>query len=173
MGGGDRSRSNGHGPSVPPRSRRISSANEAVTDVHQLVEATSLFWTNVFQQSATRRLDVAPIDDFEVDPRFTITADFRDDGSGFRVLLLTAIETPIGPIACGVLADYEHPDARLGPELSKAFNEYVTGVALMHIIPFVRQSISDLTVRVFGSPLLMPVLQRGQMQFTLRIEQNW
>lgn len=150
----------------------MSSANEAVTDVHQLVEATSLLGINVFQLSATRRLDVAPTDDFAVDPRYTITADFRDDGSGFRVRLLTEIETPIGPIACGVLAEYEHPDARLGPESSEAFNEYVNGVALMHIIPFVRQSIADLTLRVFGSPLLMPILQRGQMQFTLAIEPN-
>lgn len=148
----------------------MSSADEAVTDVHQLVEATSLLGINVFQLSATRRLDVAPTDDFEVDPRYTITADFRDDGAGFRVRLLTEIETPIGPIACGVLAEYEHPDARLGPESSEAFNEYVNGVALMHIIPFARQAIADVTLRVFGSPLLMPILQRGQMQFTLTID---
>lgn len=148
----------------------MSSAEEPVTDVHRLVESTSLLAINVFQLAASRHLDVAPAEDFEVDPRYTITTDFRDDGSGFRVRLVTEIDTPLGPIMCGVLAEYEHQSVRLGPESSEAFSEYVNGVALMHIIPFVRQSIADLTLRVFGSPLLMPILQRGQMQFNLTIE---
>lgn len=148
----------------------MSSANELVVDVHRLVEASSLLSVEVFKLSAERQLDVEPTDDFEIDPSYLLTTDFRDDGAGFRIRLLTDIETPIGTISCGVLAEYAHDGVRLGPESSEALNEFVNGVALMHIIPYVRQAIADVTLRVYQSPLLMPILQRGQMTFDVSID---
>lgn len=148
----------------------MSSADDFVVDVHKLVENTSLLGIYVYQLSAVRELDAPQTDDFEIDPHYSLTADFRDDRAGFRVRLVTEIETPIGRIECGVYAEYDHAGVNLGPESSEAFNEYVNGVALMHLIPYVRQSIADVTLRVFNAPLLMPILQRGQMVFNLKID---
>jgi len=91
--------------------------------------------------------------------------DSRDDGHGFRVLFETNIEFSGGCVECGLSAEYELDGARLQDDEGKVMSEFVNGVALMHLIPYTRQLIADMTQRVFGNALLMPILQRGELQF--------
>lgn len=50
--------------------------------------------------------------------------------------------------------------------------EFVNNVAIMHILPYARQSIADLTQRVFSAPLLMPIMQRGELQFQVGMDET-
>lgn len=45
--------------------------------------------------------------------------------------------------------------------------DYSNDVAVVALLPYLRQAIADLTQRVFGSPLLMPALQRGAVTFSM------
>lgn len=143
-----------------------------VRDVHEMVDVTSLLGIEVYRLSAFRNLDAQPAENFEIDPSYALATDLRDDGDGFRVSLLTEIDTPIGRIECGVLAEYEHHGILVTSASSEALTEYVNNVALMHVIPYVRQSIADITLRVFNSPLVMPILQRGQMSFRVEVDND-
>lgn len=148
------------------------STPEVADDVNQLVAAADLESIEVYRLVAERDLFASARDDVEIDPTYTLTVDFRDEGDGFRVRLQTDVETPIGQISCGVLAEYGLGEARLTAESGEALTEFVNGVALMHVIPYARQSIADLTLRVFGAPLLMPIIQRGQITFSPQVNDS-
>lgn len=45
--------------------------------------------------------------------------------------------------------------------------DFANDVAILAILPFTRQAIADITARVFGAALLMPIIQRGQLVFGL------
>lgn len=146
----------------------MSSPDEVIVDVHQMVAATSLRGIHFSKLHAERWLDVDSDDDeYEIDPKYTLNVDLRGDGTGFRVRFETQIATPIGEIACGVLAEYEHPDLLLREASGDALTEFVNGVALMHVLPYTRQGIADLTQRTFDAPLLMPIIQRGELSFAM------
>lgn len=145
-------------------------SEQLITGVDQLVENASLLSIEVFKLSAERKPDDhAGADEVEVDPRYSIGADFSDDEQRFRIRFLTSIKTPLGDIDCGVYAEYGLPGLVLGPESSGAVTEFVNNVAIMHMLPYVRQTIADVTQRVFNAPLLMPMVQRGQLTFELEI----
>jgi hypothetical protein len=149
----------------------MSTPDEIIVDVHRMVEATSLRGIHAYKLHAERWLDGDSDDDeYEIDPKYTLNVDIRGDKVGFRVRFLTEITTPIGEIACGVLAEYEHPEVVLRQESGDALAEFVNGVALMHILPYARQGIADLTQRTFDAPLLMPIIQRGEMSFAMGID---
>ncbi|WP_138413083.1 hypothetical protein [Sinomonas gamaensis] len=145
----------------------MSSPDKVIADVHELIDATSLTAITFFKLYAERWLDpdVDPEQDFEIEPEYALNVHTREDDAGFRVLLETTIKTPIGEIACGVRAEYEHPGHVLQASSSDALTEFINGVALMHVLPFTRQGIADLTQRTFDAPLLMPIIQRGELEF--------
>jgi hypothetical protein len=142
------------------------STPEVISTVKRLVEVADLETIETYRLIAERDIFASAREDVEIDPSYTLTVDFRDAGDGFRVRLVTDIDTPLGGISCGVLGEYGIGQARLRTETSEALTEFINGVALMHLIPYARQSIADLTQRVFGAPLLMPMIQRGQISFS-------
>lgn len=142
------------------------SGPEVVASVERLVEVAELEAIDTYRLVAERDIFARKPDNVEIDPVYKMTIDFRDDASGFRVRLETDIATPLGKISCAVLSDYGLGEARIGAETSEAITEFINNVALMHLIPYTRQAIADLTQRVFSAPLLMPMIQRGQINFT-------
>ena len=144
------------------RSERTSLLPSA--DIHKLVDATSLLAIETPKLSAERNFAEVS-EPFDVLPEFEVNTAFRDDGAGFRVILRTVIEVPIGRIECDTSAEYEMTDLRPDDVADEAFGQFVNDVAVMHILPYARQSIADITQRVFASPLLMPIMKRGDIHF--------
>lgn len=144
---------------------------EIVSDVQRLVDVARLSSIETVALSAERRDsgETESDEDFEIAPEYDLTITLRDDFGGFRAQLATAISVPIGDIRCVIYAEYELDNARIGSESTTAMGEFINGVALMHVIPFTRQAISDLTMRVFNNPLLMPIIQRGDLGFALQL----
>lgn len=140
-----------------------------VSDVVQLVEAAHLEAIEVYMLEAHRTLGVDPSEAKEVAPEYTLFVDFSDDGAGFRIRFETRIDVGLGDLACGVLASYTHDGVRLGAGSGEALSSFVNNVALMHVLPYVRQTIADLTTRTFGAPLLMPIIQRGELEFEMTV----
>lgn len=144
--------------------------DSGVTDVQQLVEKASLTTIAATRLICERNLAIEPSEDAEISPEYSLNLATSDDARGFRVLLRTEIDVTIGRIGCDVAAEYELEGLQLGRDSSGAMQEFVNNVALMHLLPFVRQSIADLTQRVFSAPLIMPMMQRGEMEFEIGLE---
>ncbi|UIP57674.1 hypothetical protein DSM26151_05390 [Agromyces marinus] len=91
----------------------------------------------------------------------------RDDESGFRIILETRISAQPGNIGCTVQAEYGLEALRANEVPADAMEEFINNVALMSLLPFVRQAIADITLRVFEAPLMMPIIKRGDLSFGL------
>ena len=66
-----------------------------------------------------------------------------------------------------VSADYELATMSARGIDQKVMQAFVNGVAVMALVPYIRQSVSDVTLRVFGSALTMALVRRGEMEFDL------
>ncbi len=87
----------------------------------------------------------------------------QDPFDWFSVRVRVSAVFPEGQAAVAARAIYSHRQAeRPSIELLTAFTNEV---ALMALLPYLRESLADVTRRVFGPPLTMPMFQRGQLQF--------
>ncbi|RRD52097.1 hypothetical protein EII12_06010 [Buchananella hordeovulneris] len=79
----------------------------------------------------------------------------------FGIRLLGKVEHAAGTVTVIVAATYKIADGFTMS--SRCRNLYVNEVAIMTAFPYLREGISCITAKVFGDPLLVPVLQRGQL----------
>lgn len=135
-----------------------------MADIHDLIESSSLLSIDTTKLSAERNLEEVS-EPFDILPEYEVNTAYRDDGAGFRVILRTVIDVPVGRIQCDTSAEYEMAELRASDIPDGVFGQFVNDVAVMHILPFTRQSIADITQRVFANALLMPIMQRGSLHF--------
>lgn len=142
---------------------------DVVVDVAVLVSSARLLTIEPARILAERYdVDTSGVDpEASIDPVHALDLKLRDDQAGFRARLNTDIETEIGKIACDVVAEYEIDGVIIDEESTPALQEFVNNVAVMHVLPYTRQYIADVTQRVFGSALVMPILQRGDLTFAI------
>lgn len=110
---------------------------------------------------------VTPAEDEEIAPSHTLQTAVRDDDRGFRIRVRTEIDVSIGSIVVDVSADYELSTISARSIDQAVLQDFVNGVAVMALVPYIRQSVSDITLRVFGSALTMALVRRGEMEFEL------
>lgn len=136
-------------------------------DVHALLASAELIGISTVELSARRRQTDVVDAESTVDPDYSLLVDARSDLTGFRVVLQTAITASIGEIQCDVQAEYLIGALKMDQIPRDVLQEFINNVALMTVLPFVRQGIADITLRVFEAPLLMPIIQRGEITFPL------
>lgn len=135
--------------------------------LEEFVGSCALTSVSQFELSAKRALTPEAADESEsVDPVYGLDIDLRDADDGFRIRLTTRIESAKGTIVSEVGAEYMVESTSIRSVSKSMLIEFVNNVALMHILPYTRQSISDITTRVFESALLMPMIQRGELSFS-------
>lgn len=111
--------------------------------------------------------------DVEVVPVFGLSvATNSDDPTLFRLGLRCEIKfTDEAQIVAEVEAEYQVDGEGVALPLAQALMiEYMNEVAVMALIPYLRHAIADLSLRVFGSPITMPVFQRGAISFPLDMQ---
>jgi hypothetical protein len=135
-----------------------------------LVTAAELVEIVAFELSVKRAelISNEPIivpEQVQVQPSYNLTTLTKPDASGFLIRLAVEVHLPTGEIRCEVGAAY-NLKTQLDFELSApVLIEYANEVAVMTLLPYVRQHIADLSQRALGFPLLMPVMPRGTLQF--------
>jgi hypothetical protein len=85
-------------------------------------------------------------------------------GNEFGARLRAEVNDVDGRIVVDVAAEYEAPD-ELTITRELAF-DYVNEVAVMQLLPFVRETVNTMSAKVLHKPLLMPVYQRGEIGFS-------
>lgn len=157
---------------MSPRKPKIAATD---VDIRALAQDAALTSISFFELSAARFEDdgeleaVTSGDDNDEEPGIPeqyLNVARSEDGDGFRVRVKTVIDWRGGRIAVDVASEYSLDDLRSEQVSSALMLEYVNEVAIMHIIPYLRQGIADVSQRIWGEPLLLPVLQRGEMTFS-------
>jgi hypothetical protein len=143
---------------------------EREIELPQLVDDVELSSISFFELSAVRSENRSEGTSSaggseELEPVYFLHTAFRDDGAGFRIRIRTEVQAEIGSIVSDIAIEYDLTSlvpAQIDQTLMFAF---VNEVAAMSLVPYIRQSIADITLRVFGASLMMPLVRRGQMTF--------
>lgn len=135
--------------------------------IDAVVDSCTLVDISVFELSARRLTPaVAPDEDAVVEPEYGLQIDYRDADNGFRVRLETRFDTHMGLIVSDVGAEYELDGIGARSIPRDMLLDFVNNVALMALLPYVRESVADITLKVFRSALLMPMMRRGELSFS-------
>lgn len=139
--------------------------SEPVT-IQALVDDCSLSAIELYELSASRAESIDGVEDGEeIDPSYSLQIERRNDDKGFRVRIATQIETGVGTIRTDVAAKYDLDAIHASDIAQEVMVDFVNNVSIMALIPYIRQSIADMSLRVFESALLMPMVQRGELTF--------
>ncbi|UYG15748.1 hypothetical protein BRM3_08830 [Brachybacterium huguangmaarense] len=83
----------------------------------------------------------------------------------FSARLRTRMDMGIGVVIVDASATYTFTE---NIAVSKgAAEEFVNRVAVMALLPYIRQAVADLTQRVFGDPFVIPILHAGELVFEI------
>lgn len=144
---------------------QLSEPSRALTAINEHIELREIRARELF---CVRE----EVEDPEEQPRFALQVDLTNledlepgEPRPFRYGLKLELETPDGRTRVAVEGRYtvaaEHA-ASLDMALAV---EYANHVALMALLPYVRQALTDLSNRVLDNQILMPIFQRGAISF--------
>lgn len=148
----------------------MSQVEPSVLLVH-LVESCDLDDITFLEISAKRTdRDLAELSEEDrtkpIAPSHSLGVDLVPEERRFRLRLGTDIVTVAGPISVVVAAEYDVDDGFDHHDLTMDLAiEFANNVGIMMMLPYLRQAIADVTQRVFGTPLQMPILPRGALTF--------
>lgn len=129
----------------------------------QLVQDTTLHSVQFHELHASRKLDIAPDANLDDDPRFTMSMQTRVDDGELGVRVNLEVDTPVGEIQVVAAADYINNGPSPSGDVEQRF---ATEVGVMVLVPYLRQAVADLSQRVFGTSLLMPIIKREDITST-------
>lgn len=137
--------------------RRVASVAE-ILGIGVDIEGIRFFGLSA---SVNDSFDEADLDE-EVVPSYGMKS--RHDGRELGYRMTARLEPAIGSVFVDIAVDYVlAEDVDISDELRL---EFANEVAVMTLLPYVRSAIGELTLKVFGTPLLMPIMQRGEVTFT-------
>lgn len=143
----------------------LGDPSDALTEIHPHVTLEGIFTRELF----CVREDVEEPDPV---PRFALQVDLEDledleEAAPRRVRfgLKLELETLDGRVRIlldgSYSVDRDHADSFTMPLAV----EYMNHVAVMAMLPYMRQALADLTMRVLREEILMPVFGRGEVHF--------
>lgn len=137
-------------------------------DLHALVAESNLAEVSCFELSA--RLGDATSDDLEGVADLGISQELifgtRDDDAAFRIRIRTLMDVPEGgQVVVGIAGEWDYAPGTASQIAESVMLDFVNNVAIMVLMPFIREHAADLSRRVFGNALMLPMMQRGQIQF--------
>lgn len=99
---------------------------------------------------------------------FSVEVQTRSDEGSFGVRLYGTLTFPGGKAVAGVAGEYELlNDAK--PE-DRTIRAFANEVGVMTVYPYLREAISTITGRVFGDPVNLPLVGRGDISVALSDE---
>lgn len=138
--------------------RVVTSAAELVADVGVSIQGVTFYKLSAEQAEA----EVQASEQSEISPSYGLRV--RAEGNEIAVRLATTVDIGPGQIVVDAAVTYTVDE---DVEVSEAVGlEFANEVGIMALLPYVRQAIADLSQRVFGDVVLMPVMARGALWFS-------
>ena len=127
----------------------------------QLLERTRLRTIEFHELHAARNYADSSGATAGADPEYEMRMQTRIGDTDFGVLLEVHVQTPFGDVRVSAAAEYDNT----GPAPEEAvLHRFANEVGVMALVPYLRQGIADLTQRVFGQSLLMPIVRREDVR---------
>lgn len=110
-----------------------------------------------------------PVGDLEPEPpKFAMRWQRSTDAEnpGLRISLRCDLTSEDGSIVVEPVGVFRVPaeDAELLSDDARVL-AFINEVAVMTLLPFIRQAVADMSLRVFEQTILMPVMPRGAVRF--------
>lgn len=139
-----------------------ASVEEDVAPVRELMSRCTLSAIEYHELSAkwTGQRTDEELTDIDV----SINLQHRLSTETFGIRMTGEVNVPFGESRSVVAAVYSY-DGQV-PELRTVL-AFANEVAVMTLLPYLRESISTITAKVFGEPLLLPIIPRGELGFEL------
>lgn len=126
----------------------------------------STLQTVEFHNVEARRLDEnkqREEDEESIDVGMTLQHHIGEDQFGIR--LLVQLYPFKGEVEVAVAAEYSVDS---GPQAEDSVvRGFGNEVAVMTLLPYAREAVSNLSTRIFGKPILLPTMGRGDVGFDL------
>lgn len=95
----------------------------------------------------------------------TIEVQQRFGETDFGIRLNARVVLPIGEATASVAGEYSLTNG-ITPS-RRALQLFANEVAVMTILPFLRESIATVTTKVFGAPVFLPLAERGEIALSV------
>lgn len=139
----------------------------SINDLTELASTASLVDITFAEITARRIERDDPVDGvIPIQPEFEARLQVReDDGLTIRYHLILNLSVIWGEARVHCVATYVLPSGILMPA-RQLLNEFANNVAVMAMVPYVRQALHDVTTKTWPLPILMPTMQRSDLTFS-------
>lgn len=141
----------------------VSYSDEDLSALQDLIDHSQLLSVDLHELSA-RRAEVEPSGDTK--GLANVEVQYRTSPNRFGVRLVAQGQHPAGEYRCSVAGEFELLD---GFEAEpRPLQLFTNEVAIMLLIPYLREAISSVTARVLGEAVQLPLVSRGEI--TVEVE---
>lgn len=132
---------------------------DLIKDLIQRSELTSI----EFHEVSARRFEGVPDSDEPHEGQVSLGFQHRADLDGFGIRIVGDVAVPTGEVRVIAAVEYKLLHGEQPPRRSVEL--FANEVAVMTLFPYLREGIASITSKVFGTPITLPVAQRGQIGF--------
>jgi hypothetical protein len=100
-------------------------------------------------------------------PGFGLNIEVSPDDLRFRIRLRVEASSDTTFLGVEPVAEFQVPENLRDLLVAEDLVEFANEVGVMVLLPYLREAVADVTRRVFGSSSLVPLIQRGQLRFSL------
>lgn len=100
----------------------------------------------------------------DIEANVDLNLQQRLDDASFGFRLVGEISTEFGEVKATVAVSYTYEGAKPSRRTFLAFGNEV---AVMTLFPYFREGVGTISGKVFGEPILLPVVPRGELGFDL------
>ncbi|GAA1933058.1 hypothetical protein GCM10009689_10750 [Brevibacterium antiquum] len=115
-----------------------------------------------FHEVSARRFDSGPVGE---GGEISIEVQIREGSEGFDVRLKATAEVAVGEAVVSVAGEYSVAEGA-NPS-SRTIKQFVNEVAVMTVLPYLREGMATITAKVFGTALYIPIIPRGDIAVKL------
>lgn len=136
--------------------------DEDISRIQELIASSTLTSIEVHELSARRH--ESPDEALEADKADAqISIQHRLDGESFGIRMVCEVKLRVGEVRVMTSGEYALTGGFVPTQ--RDIQLFGNEVAVMTVFPYLRENVSDITSRVFGNPLLLPIAERGQLAF--------
>lgn len=136
------------------------------TQLERLIDATDQVSIDNVELSVRRSDRGVLSGSIELKPAFSLFCEASEEEPVFTIGLRIELEAPVCDVVTDIRALYRVSEG-FGEDLDEPLLlEFANTIALRQLLPFHRQAIADLTQRVLGLPLLLPIIIVNQLTFS-------
>ena len=131
-----------------------------LAEVKAIIANSTLRSVDYYEVSA-RRNDGATQSGDSDQGRLTVEVQQRVDDTSFGIRLQATVVLPVGEATASVAGEYDLLNG-VAPR-RRALQLFANEVAVMTVLPYLREAIATITAKVFGQPVHLPIAERGEI----------